>query len=66
MTKAVANKKVQDIGCKEVICQILDLLNGETFNDSIEILKLAEFYIKENSFVDAELAKSLMNVEEEE
>lgn len=66
MTRSIANKKVHEIGCKETIYQILDLLNGETFSDCMEILKLTEFFIKEHSFVDSEMAKALIDSVEED
>ena len=66
MTKSVASKKVNEIGCKETIYKILDLLNGETFNDCMAILELTKFFIKEHSFVDAEMAKALIDSVEEE
>lgn len=65
MTKSSAQNKIEEIGCKETVFKILDLLNGETFNDCMEILKITEFFIKEHPFVDSELAKSLIESEGE-
>ena len=60
MTKTSANKLMNEIGCKKTIFQILDLLNGETFNDCKNILDLTAFFIKEHSFVDSDMAKKLI------
>lgn len=60
MTKTAANKLMNEIGCKQTIFKILDLLNGESFNDCKNILDLTAFYLKEHSFVDSEMAKNLI------
>ena len=43
---------------KDLVCKLLDELNGESFVDAMNILGAVAFFLKENSYVDAELAKS--------
>ena len=56
--KALNEKK--DVGCEDTVFKILDLLNGETFNDCEKILKLVTYFLREYSFADSEMAKSLI------
>lgn len=50
-----------DTAKKALVLEILEKLNGESYNDSKEILDLAAHFLKENAYVDFELAKDRIN-----
>lgn len=51
--KILANDETK----KKLVLEILEKLNGESYNDSKEILDLAIYFLKENAYVDFDLAK---------
>lgn len=51
----------EDATKKELVLKILELLNGESYEDSREILDVAGYFLKKNSYVDFELAKDIIN-----
>lgn len=46
---------------KETVLKILEMLNSESYTDAKEILDLAAYFVKDNSYVDFELAKDRIN-----
>lgn len=58
MTLKTANKLMKDIGCEELVLKILDELNGENYTYARNVLEIAAVYLKENSYIDAQQAKS--------
>lgn len=46
---------------KKAVIEILQLLNSESYSDGKEILDAALYFLKENSFVDSEMAKDRIN-----
>lgn len=48
---------------REVVLKILEMLNGESFNDAKEILELSQHYMKENTFLDYDLAREMIQAE---
>lgn len=46
---------------KDAVLKILELLNSESFSDAKEILDLAAHFVKENAYVDYDLAKDRIN-----
>ena len=52
---------IEDNTKKEAVLKILEMLEGESFNDSVEILDTAKYFLKENCFVDYNLAKDLIS-----
>ena len=50
----------EDITKKKLVLNILELLNGESYEDSAEILAVAVYFLKKNSYVDFELAKDII------
>lgn len=46
---------------KKIVLEILQNLNGESYNDAKTVLDLAAYCVKENAYVDFELAKDRIN-----
>ena len=46
---------------KKIVLDILQNLNGESYNDAKTVLDLANYFVKENAYVDFELAKDRIN-----
>ena len=46
---------------KDAVLKILELLNNENYNDAKTVLDLAAYFIKENAYIDFELAKDRIN-----
>lgn len=44
-----------------LVLEILKLLGGESYNDCKEILEITGAFLKENAYLDFELAKELIN-----
>lgn len=42
---------------RDSVKKILEMLNGERYSDAKIVLDLAAHYLKENTYLDAELAK---------
>lgn len=53
----------EDATKKELVLEILKLLNGESYVDCKEVLDIVGAFLKENAYLDYELAKDLINSE---
>lgn len=60
MTKKQAEKTIDELGCKETVKQILQLLNGETLEDAENILDAVSVVLK-SGLVDAETLKDVVD-----
>ena len=59
MTKQ--EKLIGNPAMKDAVLKILELLNNENYNDAKTVLDLAAYFIKENAYIDFELAKDRIN-----
>ena len=65
MTAITAKNFLNDKTNKELVKKILNELNGENYNYAHQLLDVVNFLLKENCFVDYNLAESqLDNLEE--
>lgn len=51
----------EDATKKAIVLDILKLLNSESYTDAKEILDLASHFLKENAYLDFDLAKDRIN-----
>lgn len=62
MTTTAAIKKIsEDNAKKQAVIAVLKTLNGESYSDAAEILDLAKHFLAENSMLDFELARDILN-----
>lgn len=66
MTDKTAKKLMNEIGCKKIVVNFLNELNGENYTYAKNVLDILSHYIKEGCFVDAEMAKSQIEDEEQD
>ncbi len=50
----------EDATKKELVMEILKLLNGESYSDSKEILDIAAAFLKEQCYLDFDLARDII------
>lgn len=65
MTIKQAQKFMAETGTKPLITSIVERFNGENYNDVKKFLSVASFYLLSNCYVDADLAKSHIEFDEE-
>lgn len=51
----------QDATKKEFVLKILEIFDGESYNDAKEILDLVAAILKDNTFLDYSLARDMIN-----
>ena len=51
---------IEDSVKKDTVLKILDILNNESYADARQILEATHYFLNQNSYVDSNLAKSLI------
>ena len=66
MTKKQAQNFIYEMGCKDAVKSILNLLNGENYADAVKILDSVKVYLQEGTFVDAEVINGIIEDSDKE
>lgn len=64
MTGKQARKIINETGSKDLVMKIVREFNGESYTFAKKVLDVAAFFIQENCYCDADLAKDNINYEE--
>ena len=63
LTAKTATQIINETNSKEIIFDILKKLNGESYADAKKILEVVNFYLSRHSYIDNEMAQSIINAE---